>query len=65
MEDRTAVIRMFKLVIEVVKSLAPKMQVVITEHADIADDWYQGTVRERWRGGLKLVPDEWPVGPVR
>jgi hypothetical protein len=35
-------------------------QVVITEHADINEDWYQAAVAERWRGGLKLVPEDWP-----
>lgn len=59
-EDRLAVKRMFQFVIGVVKSLAPRFQVVITEHADISDVWYQELVIERWRGGLKLVPDDWP-----
>jgi hypothetical protein len=59
-DDRLAVSRMFQFVFEAVKELAPGLQVVITEHADISDSWYQDAVVERWRGGLKLVPDEWP-----
>jgi hypothetical protein len=51
---------MFQFVFEAVKELAPGLQVVITEHADISESWYQDAVVERWRGGLKLVPDEWP-----
>jgi hypothetical protein len=50
-EDRTAVIRMFRLVLDVVQRLTPEVQVIITEHADIADSWYQSVVRERWRSG--------------
>lgn len=59
-EDRRAVTRMFSFVFDVVKQLAPDFQVVITEHADFRDDWYQDAVVERWRGGLKLIPDSWP-----
>lgn len=59
-DERHAVSRMFKFVFDVVEALAPGFQVVITEHADINEDWYKGAVVERWRGGLKLVPDEWP-----
>jgi hypothetical protein len=59
-DDRLAVSRMFRFVFEAVKALAPGLQVVITEHADIGESWYQDAVVERWRGGLKLVPDDWP-----
>jgi hypothetical protein len=58
-DDRLAVIRLFKFVFEVVSALSPRLQVVITEHADINEDWYQGLIVERWRGS-KLVPDNWP-----
>jgi Protein of unknown function (DUF3732) len=58
--DRIAVSRMFKFVFEVVAALAPGMQVVITEHADINEDWYQDAVVERWRG-VKLVPEDWSL----
>lgn len=59
-DDRQAVVRMFQFVFNVVKELSPHLQVVITEHADIKEDWYQSAIVERWRGGMKLVPDEWP-----
>lgn len=59
-DDRAAVVRMFRLVFDVVRDIAPGLQVVITEHADINEDWYQASVVERWRGGLKLVPEDWP-----
>lgn len=59
-EDRQAVVRMFKFVFKVVSELAPRFQVVITEHADLQEDWYQHAIVERWRGGAKLVPEEWP-----
>ncbi len=58
-EDREAVIRMFKLALQVVEALQPGMQVIITDHADINEPWFQSAVIERWRGGTKLVPDSW------
>lgn len=60
-EDRAAVTRMFKLVIETVREIAPGFQVIITEHADLDEEWYASKVVERWRGGLKLVPGDWPA----
>jgi hypothetical protein len=59
-DDRQAVVRMFQFVFKVVSELAPRFQVVMTEHADIKEYWYQHAVVERWRGGAKLVPEEWP-----
>ncbi|XYI00003.1 DUF3732 domain-containing protein [Sorangium sp. So ce1128] len=59
-DDRLAVSRMFRLVFNAVAEVAPGLQVIITEHADLADDWYREGVVERWRGGLKLVPEDWP-----
>jgi hypothetical protein len=59
-DERQAVVRMFLFVFNVVNELSPGFQVVITEHADIKEDWYQGAIIERWRGGAKLVPEEWP-----
>lgn len=59
-DDRQAVVRMFRFVFKVVNELTPGFQVVITEHADIQEDWYQSAIVERWRGGAKLVPEEWP-----
>ena len=59
-DDRLAVSRMFRLVFDIVVKLSPGFQVVITEHADINEEWYQQAVVERWRSGLKLIPDDWP-----
>jgi hypothetical protein len=59
-DDRVAVSRMFQLVFNAVKAVAPGMQVIVTEHADINEEWYRAAVIERWRGGLKLVPEDWP-----
>lgn len=59
-DDRRALSRMFKLIFDVVAKLSPSFQVVITEHADINEDWYQRSIVEKWRGGAALVPADWP-----
>jgi hypothetical protein len=58
-EDRAALQRMFKLIFDVVADKQPHLKVIITEHADLMEPWYQAAVVERWSGGRKLVPDEW------
>ena len=58
-EDREAVKRMFDLIFEVVKELHPRLQVIITDHADIADEEFQGAVVERWREDNALIPTNW------
>lgn len=61
-EDRMAVLRMFELIKDVVNELHPNFQVIITEHADIAEAWYQEAIVERWRNGNALIPSEWIDG---
>jgi hypothetical protein len=58
-EDHEAVGRMFNLAYTVAKELNPRMQIIITDHADINEKWFQDSVIERWRTGIKLVPVEW------
>ncbi len=59
--DRKAVKRLFGLIFDVVASLDGKFQVIITDHPDFSDDIrFQDALRERWRDGLKLVPEDWP-----
>jgi len=59
-DDRVAVSRMFQLIFTAVRAVAHGLQVIVTEHADINEEWYHTAVIERWRGGLKLIPEDWP-----
>ena len=61
-EDRSAVLRMFELMRDVVEDLAPRFQLIVTEHADLNEEWYRDAVVERWRNGTKLVPGGWTAG---
>lgn len=66
-DDKQAVSRMFRFIFNVVEALSPGLQVVITEHANIDEERYQSAIVERWRGGLKLIPNDWPdrTGRIR
>ena len=56
-EDRTAVLRLFKFIYE--RTQSGGFQTIVIDHADEAEEWFQSSVVERWRGGEKLVPDKW------
>ena len=58
-EDRELVKQIYRLVLEVAQELRPKFQIIMTDHADIDEDWFQDCVVEKWRGSKKLVPEEW------
>jgi len=58
-EDRLAVVRIFELIDKLVKELAPHMQIIMTEHADLNETWFQDAVTERWRNGAALIPLDW------
>jgi hypothetical protein len=60
-EDRHAVARMYRLAFDLVQELHPEFQIIATDHADLSDNWFQDSIIERWRGGIKLVPEDWPV----
>lgn len=54
--DRQSLIRMFKMIVDESKDF----QVILTEHADIRESWYQELVREKWWDGeQKLIPVDW------
>lgn len=59
--DRRAVKRLYSLIFDVIDQLDGKLQVIITDHPDFNDDSrFQAALRERWRNGVKLVPEDWP-----
>jgi hypothetical protein len=56
--DREAVFKLFKLMFDVAVELAPSLQVIVTDHADLRDSWFTDAVVARWRG-QGLVPQRW------
>lgn len=57
--DWVAVTRMYKLIYDITRKLKGGLQVIVTDHADLNQKWFQKAVIERWRDGKKLVPDRW------
>ena len=57
--DELAVNKMFDFIFDVVESLTPNFQVIITDHAYLNSDRFKDAVTEIWRDGLKLIPDDW------
>ncbi|MGY4898648.1 DUF3732 domain-containing protein [Micromonospora aurantiaca (nom. illeg.)] len=57
-DDRAAVRRLFELMRDVATELAPDMQIIVCDHADLPEPWFQQAVRHNWRGDA-LIPNEW------
>ncbi|MGW2183107.1 DUF3732 domain-containing protein [Streptomyces sp. NPDC001732] len=57
--DRAAVTRLFRLLYDVVHELAPDLQIIVSDHANLDESWFQDSVRHNWRGGRKLIPQTW------
>lgn len=57
--DREAVNSLFRLIYDVVGELAPQMQVIVCDHANLPEDWFQASVEHNWRDGRKLIPQDW------
>lgn len=57
--DSQEVRKIYDFVFERIKELAPNMQVIIVDHADIKEKRFQDSVVEKWWDGMKLVPIDW------
>lgn len=57
--DEIAVSKMFDFMFKVVSTLSPNLQVIITDHAFLKNERFEKSVTETWRGGLKLIPNDW------
>lgn len=58
-EDQTAVLHLFKLIADAAAELAPDLQIIVMDHADLKRDWFEQAVTARWRKGEKLIPSWW------
>lgn len=57
--DEKAVHQMFDFILEITKELSPNFQVIITDHTNQNNDDFQSAIVEEWRGGQKLIPQNW------
>lgn len=65
-EDREAVRRLYRLMYDVASELEPGLQIIVCDHANLEDDWFQQSVEHNWRGedqstapDDRLVPEIW------
>lgn len=58
--DLKAVRRLFELLLKFTQEDAPGFQLIVTEHANLSEDWFQDTlVEEPWTKPPALVPEDW------
>lgn len=57
-EDQAAVHQLFALLHRYCADV-PHMQVIVTDHVELLDEWFREAIIERWRDGIALVPASW------
>jgi hypothetical protein len=58
-EDRARVQQIYALLRGVVGELGDRLQVIVLDHANLDNAWFQASVIENWREGRALVPEAW------
>jgi len=60
--DLAAVRRLFELLLRFTQEDVPGFQIIVTEHANLRDEWFQNALVEQpWTKPPALVPEEWPL----
>lgn len=63
--DLAAVRRLFSWLRKFTEELAPGFQIIVTEHANLRDAWFQSALVEKpWSKPPALVPDNWPFEQI-
>jgi hypothetical protein len=63
--DLEAVRRLFEVLFRFTIEDAPGFQLIVTEHANLRDDWFQAAlVEDPWAKPPALVPEDWPDLPL-
>ncbi|MBU8865585.1 DUF3732 domain-containing protein [Paenarthrobacter aromaticivorans] len=57
--DWEAVRRQFTLMRDVATELNGNFQIIVCDHANLADNWFQEAVVENWRNGVAFIPTDW------
>lgn len=59
-KDRHAVQALFELMHRACQEIEG-LQLIVLDHAHLADDWFEASIVEEWRRGQFLVPPAWDV----
>lgn len=63
--DLNAVRRLFEVLARFTTKDVPGFQLIVTEHANLRDKWFQDAlVEDPWTKPPALVPDDWPEMPL-
>lgn len=57
--DGEAVSRLFKLIYDLIQELAPELQIIVCDHANLSEPWFQESVAHNFRNGERLIPQAW------
>lgn len=57
--DREKVKKIYKAAFDLVKELNHNLQIIMTDHANLKEPWFQESIIKNWRDGEKLVPQNW------
>lgn len=61
--DLNAVRRLFELLLKFTQEDAPGFQLIVSEHANLSEQWFQDALVERpWSKPPALVPEDWSHG---
>jgi len=64
--DLAAVRRLFELLLKFTLEDVPGFQLIVTEHANLRDQWFQNALVEQpWTKPPALVPENWPTQQSR
>lgn len=59
--DLAAAKRLFEILLNYTKVLVPGFQLIVTEHANFAEEWFQeALIEDPWMDPPTLVPKDWP-----
>lgn len=64
--DLDAVRRLFELLLKFTREDVPGFQLIVTEHANLREHWFQeALVEQPWSKPPALVPEDWPQAATR
>jgi hypothetical protein len=56
-EDQAAVHRLFELLSNY--SANSSLQIIVSDHVELLDQWFHDAIVQRWRDGIAFVPQTW------
>ncbi|MBD7958643.1 DUF3732 domain-containing protein [Microbacterium sp. Sa4CUA7] len=57
--DWEAVRRQFVLLRDVVSNLNGGLQIIVCDHANLSEQWFQDAIVDNWRNGIAFIPTGW------